>query len=99
MRGPGRGLGARHAAPISLSRMAILASALTSFVFASASATVWLETVRISTAIDSLLAKVALARLSMAVTVCRMESALLDWKPAVWAVCVDSTSSLCAMAK
>ena len=99
MHGPGRGLGARHAAPSSLSRTVILASALANFVSASASAIVWLETVRVSAAMDSLLAKVVLARLSMAVTVWRTESSLLDWKPAVWAVYVDSTSSLCALAK
>ena len=99
MRVHGRGLGARRAAPNSLSRAVILASAVTSFTFASARATVWMETVRVSAVIDSLSAKAALARLLMAVTVWRMVFALFDWKPADRAVCVDLTSSSCALAK
>ena len=97
--GPGRGLGARRADPSSLSRAVILASAVTSFVFNSTRAMVWLETVRMSAVIDSLSAKVALARLSMAVTFWRMVFALFDWNPANRAVYVDSTSSSCALAK
>ena len=69
MRGTGGGLGARRAAPSSLSRMVIFARALLSFALASDITTVWLETARISAAIYYLLTKVALARLSIAVTV------------------------------